>query len=152
MTHQLVGLGAGLRPPRAPLGPALCPKVLCHALSCGSGSLIPEFWEAQAEFPEGVSQFSKQIGCFAGTAEPGRPACRSGGGWYPRGQRNSPSPVRGWHLTGLVDRKGNQGSERARCLAEVTQQFQGSNLKFWSPCPTDGREALNHSRPTPFLS
>ncbi|CAI9154825.1 unnamed protein product [Rangifer tarandus platyrhynchus] len=39
-----------------------CPQVLCHALSCGSGSLIPEFWEAWAEFPEGVSQFSKQIG------------------------------------------------------------------------------------------
>lgn len=72
------GLGRG--PPRAPLGPAPRPKVLCHALSCGSGSLIPEFWEAWAEFPEGVSQFSKQIGWLVVTAEPGGPAALEAGG------------------------------------------------------------------------
>lgn len=60
--------GDGPQPPRAPLGSALHPKMLCHALSCGSGSLIPEFWEAWAVFPEGVSRFSKQIGRLLVTA------------------------------------------------------------------------------------
>lgn len=59
---------AGPQPPRAPLGSALHPKMLCHGPSCGSGSLIPEFWEAWAAFPEGVSRFSKQIGCLLVTA------------------------------------------------------------------------------------
>jgi hypothetical protein len=66
---------SGVGAPRAPLGPPSAQKccvTLCHV----AGSLIPEFWEAWAEFPEGVSQFSKQIG----TAEPpGGPAAREGG-------------------------------------------------------------------------
>lgn len=84
------GWAAG--PPRAPLGPALSPKVLCHALSCGSGSLIPEFWEAWAEFPEGVSQFSKQIGWLVVTAEPGGPTAQESGGgdWWSSGTQELP--------------------------------------------------------------
>ena len=74
VTHPLARLEAGPQPPRAPLGSALHPKMLCHAPSCGSGSLIPEFWEAWAVFPEGVSRFSKQIGCLLCTAW-------SSGGW-----------------------------------------------------------------------
>lgn len=93
MTHQPAGLqGPGCGPPRTPLGPVLSPEVLCHALSCGSGSLIPEFWEAWAEFPEGVSQFSKQIGWLVVTAEPGGPAAREAGGgdWWPEGAQEPP--------------------------------------------------------------
>lgn len=90
LASQAGGLGCG--PPRTPLGPALSPKVLCHALSCGSGSLISEFWEAWAEFPEGVSQFSKQIGWLVVTAEPDGPAAREAGGgdWWPKGAQETP--------------------------------------------------------------
>lgn len=97
MTHPPAGWGLGRGPPRAPLGPALCPKVLCHALSCGSGSLIPEFWEAWAQFPEGVRQFSKHIGWLVVTAEPGGPAAREAGGGDggQRGHRNRPWPCAG---------------------------------------------------------
>lgn len=93
LTHQSAGLGGwAAGPPRAPLGPALRPKMLCHALSCGSGSLIPEFWEAWAEFPEGVSQFSKQIGWLVVTAEPGGPAAQEAGGGdrWPQGTQELP--------------------------------------------------------------
>lgn len=91
VTHPLGRLEAGPQPPRAPLGSALHPKMLCHAPSCGSGSLIPEFWEAWAVFPEGVSRFSKQIGCLLSSAQP-EALEAGGGGWRPRGQSSSPWP------------------------------------------------------------
>lgn len=90
----------GRSPPRAPLGPALHPKVLCHALSCGSRSLIPEFWEAWAEFPERVSQFSKQIGCSS--SQLSRAASSSGGARGASCCQGHPGPTRspawGWPL------------------------------------------------------
>lgn len=71
--------------------------MLCHAPSCGSGSLIPEFWEAWAEFPEGVSQFSKQIGWLVVTAEPGGPAAREAeaGDWWPKETQEPPPSLCG---------------------------------------------------------
>lgn len=79
MTHRPAGLqGAGLWPPRTPLGP--CAQKCCVISLLMAWSLIPEFWEAWAEFPEGVSCLSKQIGWLVVTAEPGGPAAREAGG------------------------------------------------------------------------
>lgn len=119
LASQAEGLGRG--PPRAPLGPALCPKLLCHALSCGSGSLIPEFWEAWAEFPEGVSQFSKQIGWLVVTAEPGGPAAQEAGGgnWWPKGTQEPPPSLCGTgtsqgSLTQALQMKGETEAQRGQ--------------------------------------
>lgn len=134
---QAGGLGHG--PPRAPLGPALRPKVLCHALSCGFGSLIPKFWEAWAEFPEGVSQFSKQIGWLVVTAEPGQLAAREtgGGNWWPRGTQELPHPCEGLvppraARPRLCRQRGKLRHRKDKALVRSPTMGQGSNPEFWA--------------------
>lgn len=153
--------GLGHRPPRAPLGPAPLPKVLCHALSCGSGSLIPEFWEAWAEFPEGVSQFSKQIGWLVVTAEPGGPTAQEAGGgdWWPQGTQELPpslckASTSQDSLAPATRRKGETEAQEGKALARgqtVSPGFKSRFLDLSSSAPgtclTEGQKARASSKP-----
>lgn len=159
LTHQPAGLGGWAAAPHAPLW-ALPPrpKVLCHALSCGSGSLIPEFWEAWAEFPEGVSQFSKQIGWLVVTAEPGGPTAQEAGGgdWWPQGTQELPpslckASTSRDSLAPATRRKGETEAQEGKALARGHTVSPGFKSRFLDGAPgiclTEGQKARASSKP-----